>query len=294
MKADRIGIYAILVACALNVAVAAGFFFVGKIDPHYSPISGVIIRIFANALCLLPGLLVGRRLPKVESWSKGRELWLWGFFGLLTVVTYYDAVTALGGGCATLLNAGSGVFVVALAPALTGQKLSRLHTVGATGCLIGMLLLADFSATTAWHGYMMAVLSGLFSAIAYLMIARGGKRHSAASVVWHWSIVNCVCVAVLPLLIPLSWPHLRLAWLILILVGVAAATAQYLTAIAYQESSASLIACLSFAGPLLSMVVDFYIFRFPLSAWSVAGMGTILVCGLVIPIMQPRRSLQNR
>ncbi|MGZ3722834.1 MAG: DMT family transporter [Bdellovibrionales bacterium] len=283
---NRSGIAAILAACALNLCVGAGFYYARQIDPHFSPLTAILLRIAANLPCLALPLFYGKSLPYLKSWQTSSELWLWAVFGMLTVMTYYESVTILGGARASLMSAGSALVVTAFAPFLAGQARIVTHLICAIGCMLGMALLAQSSAeqSLSVHGLMLALLSGLFSALAYLMVAKGRGRHSSHTVVLHWTFVNLAVAGFLLFLIPVSWPSLRISWVVLIAAGFCAALAQYLTTHSYQKASVSLIACLSICTPLIGMVLDFFAFGLPLTSRSIAGMTIIATCGFIVPL----------
>lgn len=293
------GVAAILTACALNVVVAAGFYYAGIIDPTYSPLSGICIRILANLTCLLPALWLGRGLPRFQRVREEYDLWTWALLSLAGVATYYFGVTLLGPGQATLLHAGSGVFIIAFAPLITRQETPRLHQVAGLGCMLGiaMLIQANPGERGTPFGYSLALASGVFTSLAYLTVARGGSKHSPESVTLHWTAANLAVAGVVSLVYPYQWPTLTLSWVLLVTAGLCAAASQYLTALAYQRSGASLIACLSFSGPLLSVIVDLLIFKLPVSAAAISGMAAILLCGLIVPLSRvsgTSKSLGNR
>jgi drug/metabolite transporter (DMT)-like permease len=279
-------VQAILLACLFNALSGVGIFYARQVEPDFSVMAGVSLRIAASLSCFALPLLWGSGLPKLHSWKTGGELWLWGIFGALTLSSYYYAVTLVGAGLTNMVNAGSGLVLTGLAPILTKQKSVRLHQLAALGCAIGMILLCQ-SALGHFErpvGLVLALLSGIFSALAYLMVARTGSQHSPETVLVHWTIINFIAAGALVLSIDLIWPKNPNTWSILIATGLLMAWSQYFTASAYQKGSASLVACLTFCGPLLSLVFDLSFFGLPLTQGTLIGAALILTFGLIVPL----------
>ena len=279
-------VQAILLACFFNAVSGVGIFYARQIEPEFSVLAGVSLRIAASLSCFAIPLLWGSGLPKLHSWKTGGELWLWGIFGALTLGSYYYAVTLVGAGLTNVVNAGSGLVLTGLAPILTKQKSVRLHQLAALGCATGMILLchSGFGHFEQPFGLVLAAMSGIFSALAYLMVARSGSRHSPETVLVHWTTINFIAAGTLALSTNLVWPENPNTWSILIGTGLLMAWSQYFTASAYQKGSASLVACLTFCGPLLSLLIDLCFFGLPLTQGTLIGAALILTFGLIVPL----------
>lgn len=292
----NIGLAAILGACVLNVAAASGFFFAHRVDPSFSAGAGIFVRILANFSCLLIPLSQGRALPRLLPWVGNRSLWLWGFFGVLTTGTYYLSIPLIGGGLSLFLNAGSGIFIVALAPLLTGQSSCWLHWLGALGSFSGLFLLSSGAANpSSALGYLLAIVSGLFGGLALLMVARRARKpYPTDTVMFHWTLVNFVACSGFLFFVSPTWPAAPGAWVALVLAGFAATASQFLTAYAYQRAPAALVACLTYCGPVLSVAVDAWVFGLPFTTATIFGAGLVLAFGLLLPLLRHRRNLRHQ
>ncbi len=286
---ERSGVFATLLSCALGSAAGVFIFAAFRSEPSFSPTVGIVLRILASLSCLLLPWLLQSRRPQLHNWRDGRELWLWGAFGVLSLTTYYYSVLLIGAGTAVVLHAGSGVFIAYLSPILTKQRLSLLHVLAATGCLLGLLLLwrsVDGGVDGAQWGLVLASSSGLFTAFAYLMVVRVGPRHNTETVLLHWIVVSLAVMAIALAVLPVIWPTKIETWLILILAALCMAWSQYFTAVAYQRTRASLVACISFLAPLLSVLLDAYVFKIEFSPLAIVGVVIVVLCGLIIPSYQ--------
>ena len=280
------GSVAILAACILNTVVAAGFSYATRIEPSLSPLSGIFIRVLAGASCVFLPMVWGAEPARLHTWREDLALWLWGLFGVLTVGSYFFAVTMVGAGTATLLNAGSGVFIVALAPLFLRRSSTRQQWLGVLGSVVGLSLLVSARPIELHSGLglLLGTLSGLFGGIAYLFVARSGARHSPEKIALHWTITNVAVFGIILALVPAQWPQSVRVWILIVAAGLLAAWAKYLTAIAYQRSPAAHIACLSYLGPALSVLLDLWLFHIHFPQTAVAGIILILVFGIFIPL----------
>lgn len=278
---------AIAVACVLNAIAGAAFYWARREDASFSPEAGIIIRIFMNfTFFALPLVSPSFRESLFPKRGEG-DLWCWGVFGVLTVWTYFLAVGETGASTANLLYTGSGLLTAALAPVVSRQPFIRSHLWCAVGCIVGMALFAStrLDHSAAPHGLILGTASGLFSALAYLMVARGGRRFSPLRAVFYWSWCNLAVGLILLATRPLSWPTAHAVWFSLIIAGLTSALSQFLTAFAYQRTHASLLACLSYLTPAISLVIDLFLFHIEYSVLAFVGVGLTLIFSLAAPMM---------
>lgn len=279
------GIAAILFACALNAYVGAGFFLARQVDTSYSPETGIFLRVLMNLSCFLIPLCFGNPAPRPLRWKGNRSLWAWGMFGVITTTTYYLAFSYTTVGTVNFLNAGSGIFIVALAPILCAQSTPISHWLGVIGSLLGLYLLGSpSSAAFTSLGSILATVSGLFGGLAMLMVARTRKAYRPETIMFHWTLVNLVAYCLFLSVRSPVWPSEPAAWGYLLSAGLAAAWSQYFMAYSYQRAPASLVACLTYLGPVLSLAVDVIVFKLHYPVTSLLGAGLILGFGCFFPL----------
>lgn len=290
---EKSAVLAICAACVFSAVSGLAFYWARSNDPLFSSESAILVRIFSNLACFLPMMIF--RKSKDFEWPKRSEkpLWLWGFFGVLTVWSYFLSIAYVGVGAANLLNAGSGVLIVGLAPFFLGQPFVPLHLFCAFGSFLGLGIFTSSSSgpLSSSVGLALGLASGIFNALAYLMVSKA-RQGKALRAIFYWSWLNIVVGFVIMMSVSLHWPRSSLIWLILIGTGCAAAAAQYLTAYAYQASSASLVACLSFIGPFITLMVDAWMFDVAYSATAVCGIAMVLLFALVPSLLGVWSSLR--
>lgn len=280
------GVLAILCACVLNMMVGIAFYSARKAEPGFSPFAFIYLRVVANISCLLFPLLRGRRLPRLQSWRGSKPLWLWGCCGLGTTTTFFFAINYSPVGVVNFLNSGSGVFIAGLAPVLAGQPTPLLDWLGIFGSMVGLFFLSrpdtgDFSP----KGAALAIFSGLCTAVAYLMIARTRKRNlNPETYMLHWTVVSLCAYTILLVVMPIEWPRLGYTWAAMLVAGLSAAWSQYMTTIAYSKAPASLVACLTYLGAVLSVAADTFIFGIVYPQEALVGALIVMFFGCFLPL----------
>lgn len=294
-KHETAGIIAILAACVLNVVMGAGFYFARKADPSYDAMSGVFIRVVCNLIFVSLPLLRGGAFPKILPFKQNRPLWLWGFCGLLNTTSFFQSISMVGAGLTSFLNAGSGIFIASLAPLLAFQRTPLRDWLGVLFSLFGLFLItsAKFQFAGQTIGFALGIFSGMASAIGYLMVARTRGKYGPETVMLHWTLVNLTAFSLYFMLSPPHWPQVSAAWIALVVTGLTAASAQYLTAKAYQNAPASLVACLTYLSPVISVVVDIVYFKIPFQTQALVGIFIVLIFGATMPLLRRRQERKS-
>lgn len=200
------------------------------------------------------------------------------------MTTYFAAVAAIGNGRAAFLGASSGVFIAALSPLIARQKVAPLNWVAVVGSIFGLYLMRGRGvADGSYLGTGLAITSGLFSALAYLMIARTRVFYSSSAVIMTWCIAALLTHLLIFSVYSVSWPTDPTVWLILLISGIAASLAQFFTTYAFQRVPASRVATLSYLAPVLSLFFDVLFFGLSPTPTSTAGAAIILAFGLAVP-----------
>lgn len=292
----RVGFTAILVACVLSAVMGAAFFKAHLEDPKFSSFSGSFVRVLVNLIFVFAICKLGRGGESlVLSPHRHRSLWLWGVFGALTVTSYFFALNLIGSATTALLAASSGIFIAALSPVLARQPTSPVMWPALGGALLGLYMLSTSTLLQSSSiGAASAVLSGLFAAIAYLMIARTRVRYSTVTIMMTWCISALIAHGLVFCLTPTVWPTGPRAWIFLLLAGAAASLAMHYTAIAFQNAPAAMVGALSYLAPVISLGLDVVLFGFTPSLQACVGAVLIVAFGAVLPMTRQRTNSERR
>jgi S-adenosylmethionine uptake transporter len=137
----------------------------------------------------------------------------------------------------------------------------------------------------------LSLASGFFSAMAYIMVARGGKANPPHVVIFYFCIVSALVHLLIFAVDWPQWPDQFMTWGYLVSAGVLATLGQHFLTRAYQNAPAALNAAVSYIGPVVSMAanVAFFGLRPDGRAWG--GAAIVLVCGVALPFVRPQRKL---
>lgn len=282
------GLAAALIACLFSSLMGAAFFKAHLEDPQFSSFSGSFVRVIANILLVLLIIAGGRSGTKpLLPPKKHPSLWAWGVFGALTVTTYFAAIHLIGSGMTAFLGASSGIFIALLSAPLTRQRTPRIMWLAIAGSVLGLYLLSRSTGfINSWLGSGLAVSSGFFGAVAYLMIARTRSTYSVSTIMMTWCVSALIAHLIVFCFIPIAFPSNIKSWCFILFAAIAASFAQQFTAYAFQRSSPSFVASLSYLTPVVSLGIDIYAFGFTPTPQAGIGAALIVSFGALIPLLQ--------
>jgi drug/metabolite transporter (DMT)-like permease len=256
-----------------------------------SSLEGTFVRIVVNLVFVLFVQFVLRGERRLPWGSGGLDLWAWGCLGALTIVTYFASIQALGPGEATLLQGVQGLVVAALAPFLLGQRSGWMSWAAIGGGLFGLRLSLAPSAGngSAWEGRALALASGVFAGLAYLLLSAVRGKHRPDTISFYWCLVSLLLTLGIALLwrAPLTFAGPALPWLLS--AGLAGSLAQWFTTLAYQTAPAAPVASTAYLIPLLSLAWESMEGARHLHGQMLIGAGLVLISGLGLPYLQARR-----
>ncbi|NBQ54917.1 MAG: EamA/RhaT family transporter, partial [Proteobacteria bacterium] len=139
---------------------------------------------------------------------------------------------------------------------------------------------------------MAALLSGVWAAFAYLMIARAGRSNSSNTVIFYLCGIG-LAMHVLVFAgafvgnngLKILWPQSSLTYGLLVGAGIMASVAQYFLTAAYQSAPAALNAAVSYVTPVLNLGWSVFAFGRHPDPSALAGAGLVLVCGVALPVL---------
>ncbi|WP_228719813.1 DMT family transporter [Methylococcus geothermalis] len=277
-----------LLASLLFSFMSMSVYALGIRHPELPAMTVSFFRILINlAVLFLPAIARARTSSLLGDMRM--SLWLRGVFGSLALILSFISIQRIGPGEAAFLGASSGVFVALLGPKILAQGNSRWIWAALAGSLAGLYLLLEPRGDISDElGRLMALGSGLLSALAYLMVARAGRSNPPGTVVFYF------CVVAIPM--HLAWfgltgftlPRSGEAWALLLVCGLAASGAQVLMTQAYQKSPAALVSAVGYATPVFNLAFGWLWFAKVPDGAALAGCALVLLCGVLLPFLSSR------
>lgn len=260
-------------------------------EPDSAPLVASFIRLVVNMAVVIAVAWHAGRLSGLAG-DMRLSLWGRGFFGALSLIFVVYAIRAIGVGETSFLHASNSVFIAALGPLVLRQSNAWWTWFAIAGAVTGLVLMLEprFLDHNP-HGRVVALLSGLWAALAYLMIARAGRSNSSNTVIFYLCAVGGFMHAVIFLaagagyeIVPVNWPVEPVTWAWLAGAGVMASIAQYFLTAAYQTAPAALNAAVSYLTPVLNLGWSALAFARPPDKQALAGATLILLCGVALPV----------
>ncbi|AMK76781.1 MULTISPECIES: DMT family transporter [Methylomonas] len=284
-QTGRLGLIYMLVACVLFSVMNAGTYAIGLFDTGLPPSMISFIRILTNVLILIVPALIGGRLIGLFGDARP-SLWLRGLFGSSALMLSFAAIVRIGPGESAFLTASSGVFVMLLGPLVLGQKNSLLVWLAIIGSFSGVSLLFDLHNSHNLFGQSMALLAGLLSALAYLMVARAGRSNTPQTVIFYFCLVGLVLHALYFAHFGYRLPSTPESWGLLLVVGLSGSGAQHYMTRAYQSAPAALVSSIGYLAPVLSLAWSIVLFEQIPGQTALLGAALILLFGVMLPFLR--------
>jgi S-adenosylmethionine uptake transporter len=257
-------------------------------EPQLPALVVSFVRILINlAILMIPALLSGTVRGLFGDFSL--SLWLRGLFGSVALMLSFVSIQMIGPGESAFLAASSGIFVAMLGPFLLNQKNSPLVWLAILGATVGLALLFE----PRWEGddfvgRALGLATGVLAALAYLMVAKAGRRNSTESVIFYFCLVALVLhlayFGIYGYRVPASFD----VWLLLLGGGASASVAQFYMTRAYQIAPAALVSAVAYLSPVLSLALGVALFSRVPDAQALAGCALVLLFGVMLPFLSVR------
>jgi drug/metabolite transporter (DMT)-like permease len=185
-----------------------------------------------------------------------------------------------------ILFAGPFILLV-LAALFLGERVSRASWIGVAAGFLAVLLVARPGLDGLSYNAILPAGAAFFFALLQLFSRQLGTRGESAATSLAWTLLVGLIVST-PLAIYDWRPPSATGWLLLLVLGMCFAGAQYFMAKAYVLAPANLLAPFTYAQILAAVVFGFLAFGDAPDLWSMAGVVLIIAAGLYVYGMSRR------
>lgn len=275
-----------LLACVCFSLMNTAVFAVSQFDSQLSILVISFFRIACNFLILLVPVLFGGSLGDLLG-DRSLSLWLRGVFGSLALILSFYSISRIGPGESTFLNATSGIFVAILGPFLLQQPNNFKIWIAISGAFLGVALMCNSERLSFdLLGFTTGLLSGFLAALAYVMVAKAGRKNAPQTVVFYFCVVALLLHGLYFYEFGVIWPDDYRVFLGLLMVGALGSVAQHLMTIAYQLAPAAIVGAVGYFAAVLSMVWGMLIFSQTPDLSALVGAMLILLFGVMLPFLR--------
>lgn len=196
-----------------------------------------------------------------------------GIFGMLGVFLYFQATKYLPSAEASVLQKSSPFFVAIFAYITMKEPMSKADIISMIVAFTGVLFVTKPSASGFNNYAIIALLSGVFAAMAYTCIGMLKGREESHTIMLSFAIVTCICM--IPLMIgDFKVPNLK-EIIGLAIVGICGMLGQWFLTFAYMMAPAGKVSIFNYTTVIFTSILGYFIFGDKIDLFS--GIGILLI-----------------
>jgi len=242
------------------------------------------------------------RRPMTTKGGKPLLLFFRGAIGFIALLAYFNNMANLPLGTAVTFNKTSPLFLAFFAWFFLGERLPKTAVWALLFGFTGIAMIAKPSGLLALdRDIMLGLLSGIGAALAYTSIRELKNHYDVRTIALSFMVVGAIGPMVLMtiaewieapagydfLIARFVMPH-GIIWLHIIAMGIFATASQLLMTKAYSLTQAGIVGTITYTQILFAVIIGTLLGdQFP-DVWSWAGMGLIIVAGLLVTV--PKRT----
>jgi drug/metabolite transporter (DMT)-like permease len=272
--------------------VLGSAFFVGlaalvkRASDEASTMQAVLYRSVVSALPVVAAM-AAQRVPVFQTTRRGL-LALRGVAGFLALFFYLWAVGHIHLADVIALQQLSPIFVAFLSVLLLRERPRRSHFLLAAVCLLGAMLVVKPTRGLASLDSLAALLSAVFSSVAYVAVRALTRTEPTQRIVAWFSLVAALVSA--PFVMA-NWRPLSLrSHLLLIAAGCMAAVGQLMMTAAYRRAPAHIASAFSYANVPLAYLLGVLVWHERPDVCANVGIALIVIAGVTIVVTSRPRT----
>ena len=273
-----------------------------------------IITIFSRFVFSLPILLLLAYLARkklflqINNW---RNVLLRSFFGFVTMIMVFTSLQLIPIGLTTALAQSSAIFVTILSPFILGEKIGLIRWTAVIFGLLGVYLMVDpisiikVTSNLSTLGLSLAFCSAITHAILALILRKIGKsEHPTTTALIHNLITSIIIVLAIIFFGTkfygkpgdfgveiLITPNMTI--ISLIILGFVGSFIQYLMAISYKYTEATILVTLRYLAIPLATTLGYIIWNEVPTTNQIYGGVIVIVSCLLITIREMKKKKFN-
>ena len=196
-----------------------------------------------------------------------------GIFGMLGVFLYFQATKYLPSAEASVLQKSSPFFVAIFAYITMKEPMGKADIISMIVAFTGVLFVTKPSASGFNNYAIIALLSGVFAAMAYTCIGMLKGKEESHTIMLSFAIVTCICM--IPLMIgDFKVPNLK-EIIGLAIVGICGMLGQWFLTFAYMMAPAGKVSIFNYTTVIFTSILGYFIFGDKIDLFS--GIGILLI-----------------
>jgi len=241
----------------------------------------VFFRSFIATLMFIPVMLY----QKISFLGHDRKmLLLRGMAGFAALALHFLTIAKMPLGTAVILNYTAPIFAVLLALFFLKEKPGLFLWGMVLLSFTGIFLLTGVKFQKMDFYFLLALLSGLFAAIAYIAIRTVGDRDSPLTIIFYFTFISSIG-SVAFIRDHFTWPS-PADWAAIVGVAIGAFFGQLWMTLAYRKAPAALVSPFSYLTPTFVFMISAFLWKDPVTPWNLLGAFLIILAGSLISLRE--------
>lgn len=259
----------------VHMLLATFFFSLMNLSVKFLPnIPAVEIILFRALISLILSyvLIIQKRLNPLGNNKK--FLMLRGFFGMLSLTTFFFTLQKIPLASAVTLQYLSPIFTVLFAVFFLKEKIHLIQLLCFAVAFAGVILIQGFDNRIDWFYLMLGILSAVFSGLAYNSVRKLKDTDHPLVVVFYFPLIALPFATVACFF---NWKTPEgIEWLWLVLAGVFTQIAQINLTYALQHEKLAAISGLNYIGIVYALLFGYFIFGETYNEFALLGIFLVL------------------
>jgi drug/metabolite transporter (DMT)-like permease len=264
-----------------------GFSLMNLIVKFLPRIPATELVLFRSIVSLVLSLAMIRHKKLNPFGNNKKWLILRGVFGVIGLTTFFYTLQHLPIASAITIQYLSPIFTALFAIFLLGERMRSVQWFFFFIAFGGIAVIKGFDSNISTFLFLMGLISAIFSGLAYNAIRKLKDSDHPVVVVFYFPLIATPIMALVSAfnwVTPIGWE-----WLLLLLMGVFTQIAQVNMTKAYQAAPLNKVAPFKYAGVVLALAFDVWIFGISYS-WAILLGIAMVIGGVVLNLLQKSSS----
>ena len=214
-----------------------------------------------------------------------------GIAGCLGLIGSFYTLQHMPLASAVTINYLAPFFTAVLGIFIVKQKLQAVQFLYFALAILGVIMLKGFDSRISILDLTIGLLSALFAAIAYNIIAKLKTSEHPLVIMFYFPLITLPFAAIYCFF---DWKTpIGLDWLFLLLIGVFSQLAQYYMTLSYQRAVLSKVASLSYLGVVYALIFGYFFFDEQYDYSALLGIAMIIFAIILNLRVKPKTEVIN-
>jgi len=262
---------------SIQYMLLAGFFFAlmnisVKLVSHLPTMEVVLFR---SIVSLIASYIILKKQNIPVLGNNKKLLIARGIAGCLGLVGSFYTLQNIPLASAVTINYTAPLFTTILGIFMVKQKVKPIQFLFFGMAIAGVLIMKGFDTRISNLDLMIGLLSALFAAFAYNIIAKIKTSEHPLVIIFYFPLITIPFAGIYTIF---NWQMPQgIDWIYLLFVGILTQFAQYYMTLSYQTANLSKVSSLTYLGVVYALGIGFFFFEESYNMYALFGIGLIML-----------------